>query len=191
MIRLAIAAFVALAVVLFSGGQASTPGADAGATTDLSLELDCDVTASGVQSACTLAPGATTTNVDIVLRNNSASPKQVGRFDIITLNPDVSRLFAPMVPPTPPGYSFDINPDAHPAVTGNDWTCSYPPGTDNDLDSDGNPSTQESFLTCANGFGTGLPRPWSYTGPRHGSLQRAHGCACGERESHVSVRWNR
>lgn len=149
MIRVVLAVFAALGIVLLSGGQAATPGADAGAATDLSLELDCDVATNGVQSACTLAPGATTTNVDVVLRNNSASPFQLGRFDVTVLNPDISRLNAPLVVD---GGGFNSNPDAHPAVSGPNWACS-PPAPNNDAD--GNPNTQSSYIDCRDGVGDG------------------------------------
>jgi hypothetical protein len=120
--------------------------ATAGAATDLDLVLDCDTATAGVQSACVSTPG-TSRDVAIIVVNNSASTVRLGQLDVTVVNPNITRLMAPIIT----GSQFDMNPDADPAISGPNWACV----PNNDKATDSNPMTQQSTIYCLNGAGDG------------------------------------
>ncbi len=108
-----------------------------------SLSVDCDTAAPGIQSSCTLPPGATSTSVDVILTNDGpAFDMQAIGFTVENL--DLSRLLAPTIPGC---GTFACNPDLNDAAfPGIGWQCGTGlPSPDSQPGTPGQQSTVECF----------------------------------------------
>jgi hypothetical protein len=119
----------------------------------VSVLIDCNLAAPGVQSVCNVSNMAATRDVNVVARNNSAAPWTLGTFNFTMIHLDDSRLYAPSIQDFLNG-----NPDFIGDTTDlSDWACG-PGGPDNDLlwpvPGEAAPG-QESFISCFNAVGSG------------------------------------
>ena len=138
-------ATVAAIVLTIAGQQGRTT--EAGGN-PWSLYLDCNPSASGIQSNCYVPSGTGTLDVDVVLVNNSAGTEQIGyfNFDVVT---DKQLFFNP----GPESLDeFNSNPDFNQADVTGTWVCDPPTP---DRDSDPNPAVARSFIACFNGDSNG------------------------------------
>jgi hypothetical protein len=95
----------------------------------VSVSLDCDVTAAGIQSTCNVPLGTSFTSVDVVLTYTRA-PIGIAALVFNVLNPDQSRLDALPLPPGCIQPFFDCEPDFNEADITGSWTCGIPAPTD-------------------------------------------------------------
>jgi hypothetical protein len=128
-----------------------SPTATPAGPTDYTFAVDCDVNATGVQDACTIPPGTTALDVDLVLENNSATTATLGAFNFNVHDSDTSLLN----PGPGTNSNLDGNPDFNQAAMTGAWTCTPPPPTA-DTGADG-PGRAVSLLSCFTGGGPGLP----------------------------------
>lgn len=114
------------------------------ALTGIFWAIDCDLSASGVQSECDVPLGTSSLDVGVVLGNAGALTPHVAAFNFLLHNPDTGRL------DPPPGADLDRNgnPDLDESAMIGPWQCGLPP-PDNDTGQDG-PSAAASFLSCFN-----------------------------------------
>ena len=114
------------------------------APTGVFWAIDCDLSASGVQSECDIPLGAGSLDVGVVLGNAGALTPHVAAFNFVVHDPDTGRL------DPPPGVDLDrnSNPNLDESEMLGQWQCTPPP-PDNDTGQDG-PGAAASFLSCIN-----------------------------------------
>jgi hypothetical protein len=120
-----------------------------------SLRIDCDLTAAGVQAACTTANGALQHNVAVVIENGTPGADSVASFQILVTSPDKSRLNPLSIP-----CGMDCknaNPDFNQAQMPGAWDCGEgvapPPVAD---DGTAGPMGARSRLSCFITTGPGV-----------------------------------
>jgi hypothetical protein len=146
----AITAVFAVLLATMLGGHT----APADAAGELTLAIDCDIAAPGVQSTCDIPRMlmAGTRDVGVVLTNTTDAPTSVGSVTFTVFDPDTTRLNPPHI--DNPGTHND-NPDFNEAGLPN--LASGPVEPDNDLSQI--PGQANSFLDYFTGSGNGPALP--------------------------------
>ena len=137
----------------------ATPTATPPPSQVASILLDCDTTAPGVQNNCTLLAVPGTRDIDVIIRNDSASPIDLGAFNFEILNPDTAKIQAVALPIVLP---CDSNPDFNQTDVTGSWSCLPGPYADDEgivtgLHAVDNPATQHSLLVAFASSVVGLP----------------------------------
>ena len=108
----------------------------------MTVLIDCDLSAEGVQADCTVPLGAQTLDVAVVLANRSGFSSTVGAFNFYMHDSDTSLLS----PPAGLDNNLDSNPDFNQARLGENWDCRFPPPS-RDTGADG-AGKAVSLLAC-------------------------------------------
>lgn len=136
---LALTAITALAITALIVSRAQTTQR-AEAVSAVSMHIDCDQAAAGIQDTCNLPGGTKSLTVDMLLMNNTASPITIAAIQGgATSQPQ--NVLNPLSPP-----QFDEGG----VGSAGSWNCTlFTPKTDDNPD----PSIASSFLGCFSGGG--------------------------------------
>jgi hypothetical protein len=153
-------AFALIAVVAVAAVVASRPTAvtNAGeAVPGIIFHIDCDTSASGIQTHCAYPASTTQVDVDVVIENNTGAAFDLGAFGF-QLIANGRPQFVPQTTSCD-SAGLNCNPNFNQAVVNApNWVCSPPPPNP-DTNTDGNPATSQSFLEC---FTNGQPPAVSF-----------------------------